>query len=192
MRAPGRLEGISAAQPHDQRTLDLGVNPRLGRASNSQLRDPAIGANCQARTSQVPFGEIRASRIEAQVRTYSRVLEPDRHHGSWPAFRPPPGPGRLILIVVAEEEGRPDTESPRHRLDQALLRVGGLPVAQLPDGGVGDRLPSRVPDQGRDLGAAVGAAAGGMRCRNEPVHPVRQRSQRRCALGAVRNLTRHH
>ena len=24
--SPGRLEGVSAAQPHDQRTLDLGVN----------------------------------------------------------------------------------------------------------------------------------------------------------------------
>jgi hypothetical protein len=61
----------------------------------------------------------------------------------------------LILTVVAEEERRPDTKSPRHRLDQALLRVGGLPVAQLPDGGVGDPLPSRLPDQGRDLSALL-------------------------------------
>lgn len=74
----------------------------------------------------------------------------------------------LILIVVAEEERRPDTESPRHRLDQALRRVGGLPVAQLPGGGVGDPLPSDLPDRGRDLGVAVGTAAGGMRCRDDP------------------------
>jgi hypothetical protein len=100
-------------------------------------------------------------------------------------------PVGLILIVVAEE-GRPDTKSPRHRLDQALLRVGGLPVAQLLDGGVGDPLPSRLPDQGRDLGVAVGTAAGGMRSRDKPVHLVRQRAQRRCALRSVRSLTRHH
>jgi len=98
----------------------------------------------------------------------------------------------LILVVVAEEEARPHTESPGHRLDQALLRVGGLPVAQLPDGGVGDRLPSGLPDQGRDLGAAVGAAAAGCAVEISQFTLSASVRIRRCALGAVRNLTRHH
>ena len=78
---------------------------------------------------------------------------------------PGAGPLEVASAVKTRRSARPDTESPRHRLDQALLRVGGLPVAQFPDGGVGDRLPSDLPDQGRDLGVGVRAAAGGMRCR---------------------------
>ena len=36
--SPGRLEGVSAAQPHDQRTLDLGVNSRGEHRAAEEVR----------------------------------------------------------------------------------------------------------------------------------------------------------
>jgi hypothetical protein len=46
-----------------------------------------------------------------------------------------------LLVVIVEEESRWDAERPGQRLDQALLRILRLAVAQLPDGGVADFLP---------------------------------------------------
>jgi len=66
----------------------------------------------------------------------------------------------LTVIEVTEEESRRHAEGARHSLDQLHLRVGRLPVPQLPDRGVRDPLARGPLDQAGDLGVAAGAAAG--------------------------------
>jgi hypothetical protein len=103
------------------------------------------------------------------------------------------GPGSASAesrMIRPGEESRRHAEGARHRLDQFHLRVGRLPVPQLPDGGVRDPLARGPLDQAGDLGVAAGAAADRTRLIDEPVHFVRQGAQGRPGLRTPGGLFR--
>ncbi len=78
-----------------------------------------------------------------------------------------------LFVEVVEEERRRDAERPGQSLDQPLLRVLCLAVAQLPDRGVADVFSRDFLDQGGYLVVGEGPAAGRVRPVDKPVDLVR-------------------